>query len=93
MLYLCAIRNVFHFAALPINNFTSKLSKDSKHFQQNLKVVQHLIHSPVKARHWEAILCSTGKKVMKTATLTIEIMTNLKVNLVQCCLNYCVKPI
>ena len=48
-------------------------------FQENLKVVRYVVRSPVKTRHWEAILCSTGKAVINTSMLTIEIMSNLKV--------------
>lgn len=54
---------------------------DAEVFQQNLKLVRYLVDSPVKARHWETILCSSGDKVMKTALLTIKTMNNLKVNL------------
>ena len=69
------------FTALPINNFVSKLSKDTKCFQQNLELVQNLVQSPVKARHWETILCSSGNKVINTNVLTIVMMINLKVSL------------
>ena len=67
------------FTALPINNFVSKLSKDTEYFQQNLELVQYLVQSPVKARHWETILGSSSNKVINTNVLTIAKMINLKV--------------
>ena len=82
------VSNVFGFTALPINNFVFKLSKDTKCFQQNLELVQYLVHSPVKARHWETILCSGGNKVINTNVLTIAMMINLKVSLYHCNYTY-----
>ena len=75
---------VFGFTALPMNNFVSKLSKDTEYFQQNLELVQYLVKSPVKARHWETILGSSSREVVNTNVLTIAMMINLKVNLLYC---------
>ena len=73
---------MFDFTVVPINNFICKLSIDTKCFQENLEVVQYLVHSQIKARHWETILHSAGNKVNNNNKLTMEMMINLKVNLI-----------